>query len=75
MLKKCFNRKTTLEDANEDQASLLIEIMNFKKISAPKIFKKECKNKKQFEEHINFSKLEKRFMIALIRKYISINTN
>ena len=69
MLKKCFNRKTTLEDANEDQASLLIEIMNFKKISAPKIFKKECKNKKLFEEHINFSKLEKRFMIALIRKY------
>ena len=66
---RTFGREITFKKADEDQASLLVEIMNFKKKNPHKI-KRKNRNKNMFlKTCITFLRAEKKSLMLLIVKY------
>ena len=66
---RTFGREITFKKADEDQASLLVEIMNFKKKKPHKI-KRKNRNKNMFlKTCITFLRAEKKSLMLLIVKY------
>ena len=64
-----YNGEITLKEANEDQASLLNEIMNFRDKTKPQDEEKKQKKKMFLKTCITFLRAEKKSLMLLIVKY------
>ena len=65
-----YNGEITLKEADEDQASLLNEIMNFRHKTKPQDQEKKTRKKKMFlKTCITFLKADKKSLMVLIVKY------
>ena len=58
-VKNIFNSKSTFSDADEDQSSLLIEIMNFRRKTKPRKSEKQQEEKTLLKAHIHFLNVKK----------------
>ena len=68
--REIYNGKITLKEADEDQSSVLVEIMNFKKKAKPQIPKKKEEKKDILKNLYPLLSVEKKFSMLLIAKYI-----
>ena len=65
-----YNGEITLKEADEDQASLLNEIMNFRDKTKPQDKERKRKKKKMLlQTCISFLRAEKKSLMLLIVKY------
>ena len=64
-----FNGRITLKEANEDQSSLLVQIMNFKKKINHKIQRENKREKIFLKAYMHFLMAEKEFLMLLKVKY------
>ena len=64
-----YNGEITLKEADEDQASLLSEIMNFRDKTKPQDEEKKQKKKMFLKTCITFLRAEKKSLMLLIVKY------
>ena len=67
--KKSFNNKTNLDEVDEDQAELLIQIMDSKKNMKPKKLEKKNLKKMLLKWYLHFFMAEKWFLIVLKKQY------
>ena len=64
-----YEGKITIKEADEYQANLLTEIMNFRKNTKPRSQEKNEKKKLLFKTCIIFLRVEKKFLMLLKAKY------
>ena len=64
-----YEGKITIKEADEYQADLLTEIMNFRKNTKPRSQEKNEKKKLLFKTCIIFLRVEKKFLMLLKGKY------
>ena len=64
-----YNGEITLNEANEDQTSLLAEIINFKNKTKPRGTKKKQKKRDVLQTCITFLRVEKKYLMLLVVKY------
>ena len=64
-----YEGKITIKDADEYQADLLTEIINFRKNTKPRRQEKSEKKKLFFKTCIIFLRVEKKFLMLLKAKY------
>ena len=64
-----YEGKITIKEADEYQADLLTEIMNFRKNTKPRSQEKNEKKKLLFKTCIIFLRVEKKFLMLLKAKY------
>ena len=64
-----YEGKITIKEADEYQADLLTEIMNFRKNTKPRSQEKNEKKKLVFKTWIIFLKVEKKLLMLLKAKY------
>ena len=64
-----YEGKITIKEADEYQANLLTEIMNFRKNTKPRSQEKNEKKKLFFKTCIIFLRVEKKFLMLLKAKY------
>ena len=69
-----YSGKITLKDADEDQASLLVEIMNFKKKAKPQDPEKKEEKKDVLENLYNFFERREKVLNAFDSRIFSIKT-
>ena len=68
--REIYNGKIALKEADKDQSSLLVEIINFKKKSKPAKSKESKRKKICLKTYIPFLRVEKEFLMLLIAKYV-----
>ena len=64
-----YERKITIKEADEYQADLLIEIINFRKKTKPRSQEKKREKKLFIKTCIIFLRVEKEFLMLLKAKY------
>ena len=64
-----YEGKITIKEADEYQADLLTEIINFRKNTKPRSQEKNEKEKLFFKTYILFLRVEKKFLMLLKAKY------
>ena len=60
-----YNGKITLKEGDKDQSSLLVEIMDFKKKTKPKLLRKNNRKKMFSTTYMHFLRVGKEFLVLL----------